>query len=67
MKCPDKKFDLNKGGLDYFGEKLGNYIKDTWIRKTFYLTQLTSKNKDRATDNCFDLQYGGKGCWFFSW
>lgn len=29
LKCPDKKFGLNKGGLDYFGEKLGNDVKDT--------------------------------------
>lgn len=29
LKCPDKKFGLNKGGLDYFGEKLANDVKDT--------------------------------------
>ena len=45
LKCPDKKSGLNKGGLDYFGEKLGNDVKDTWVRKTFYLTQLTNKIK----------------------
>ena len=66
LKCPDKKFGLNKGSLDYFGEQLGNDVKDTWVRKTFYLTQFTNKIKTEQLITALTCNMADRAADFFN-